>query len=184
VPILSRLVKKATKKKRPEPASSSTAASAAAGPTTPIAGLATATRAARRSIEPDADHEADHEATEHEDEQALGVADDTVTELGEILEIIKTNPVWKDFAEEFGEDVVRALIEAQNWARRGNDIIDSDGNVVDLKLVRRLLEEHVSGSRGHGSKAGGKGNDKAGAKTDQGAALNTQAGADTTTSTP
>jgi hypothetical protein len=160
---LRRLIDRASKKKRPVPAVAPTRDYATGTPTAAIAGLATATRTARRSI----DHDTVHESAEHEDEQELDGAGETITELGEIMEIIKTDAVWKDFAEEFGEDVVRAVVQAQDWARRGNDIVDSDGNVVDLKMVRRLLEEHMSGSRAHGQRAAGKGADKTSAKTDQ-----------------
>ena len=159
-----RLVDKATKKKKRQPTASTSTrpGAAAAGSTTAIAGLANATRMSRRTIDHDTEHEsAEHESAEHEDVSEPDSAVETVTDLAEVLEIIKTNAVWKDFAEEFGEDVVRAVIDAQGWARRGNDIVDSEGNPVDLKLVRQLLEDHANGAKAHGGRGGTKGADTA-----------------------
>jgi hypothetical protein len=173
VPIFGRPGKKSTKnarKKQPALVATSTSAAVAApAPATPIAGLATT----RRALRLDAEHDTEEE-TEHEDEQPLDAENATITDLTEIMEIIKTNAVWKDFAEEFGEDVVRAVIEAQAWERRGNDIVDADGQIVDLKLVRRLLEEHMSGSRAH---AGAKGDTATAGHTDP---SSTPVAADTT----
>ena len=125
-----RLVEKATKKKKRQPT-----ASTSTRPGRRLPGRDRDRRARHRdaSVAAPIDHDTDlesaeHGSAEHEDVSEPDSAVETVTELAEVIEIIKTNAVWKDFAEEFGEDVVRAVIEAQGWQRRGNDIVDSEGD--------------------------------------------------------
>jgi hypothetical protein len=79
-----------------------------------------------------------------------GKVDGVTADPKKTYEVIKTNVVWRSFVEEFGEEEVMAVIEAQGWRAKDGKIVGKDNNEIDKKLVRRLLKQELGGGRRNG----------------------------------